>query len=72
MASIFVAKNSFIWNDNGTPRLVPAGHRVREGHPVISGREAFFIEEPAPDLEWPTEGEDKTPIRRGPGRPKKN
>lgn len=39
---VFVAKKSFSYFENGCPRTVVAGQRVRENHPVMEGRERLF------------------------------
>jgi hypothetical protein len=73
MARIFEAKNSFIWTEeDGSPHLVPTGYKVREGHPVLKGRESFFrvFDGDAVDMEH--EAHEPKPERRGPGRPRKD
>jgi hypothetical protein len=39
---IFVAVDSFSCDVDGTPRVVPLGAIVREGHPIMNGREHLF------------------------------
>lgn len=42
---IFVAKESFSFDQDGATVMVTAGRtRVREGHPILAGKEQFFEE----------------------------
>lgn len=83
---IFKAKVAFwYYDDNEQSVLVPAGSTVREGHPLLKGREELFVEH-GPDFEHgeperATESEpvetardavEEQPTKRGPGRPRKN
>jgi hypothetical protein len=57
------AKEGLIFDHDGVPYVITRGQTVREGHPMLRGREASF--EPfLPDYDWgrPTEaGEDDGP-----------
>jgi hypothetical protein len=45
------AKEGLFFDLNGAPCVVTKGQTVREGHPLLRGREASF--EPfTPDFEW--------------------
>jgi hypothetical protein len=49
---IYIAKESFATEYDGVPISVVAGHtRVREGHPLLRGREHLF-EPLGVDYEW--------------------
>lgn len=43
MRKIFVAVESFGCEVDGRPVLVSKGDTVREGHPVLKGRESLFV-----------------------------
>ena len=53
---LFVATDSFTADIDGVPTAVVRGvTRVREGHPLLEGREALF-ERIEPHFEWPAGG----------------
>lgn len=59
-----VVKESFAYTDaNGAPNVIHKGTRVREGHPIVQGNEAYF--EPDNTV-W-----ELPEAKRGPGRPRK-
>jgi hypothetical protein len=39
---IYVAKNSFVYEEDGMVKHVPQGATIRAGHPLLKGREGFF------------------------------
>lgn len=69
---IFVAKEAFWYTtDEGEPRMIAVGARVREGHPILTGRESLFRPDEVMELDEPASkpDADRAPVRRPAGRP---
>ncbi len=78
--TILVAKESFCCRYEGADHSFVAGtSRVRAGHPILKGIEHLFEPiKPHYEFEQATaapgehRGDADLPVRRGPGRPRKN
>lgn len=79
---IYVARHGFACEIDGIPYIVNQGTTVQSGHPLLKGNEDLFKEQ-VPDFAWkndesaaPVEeatanpGEERPPVKRGPGRPR--
>jgi hypothetical protein len=57
-ADVYEATEGFSCDVDGVPTVIPAGTRVRAGHPLMAGREQFF----APlEIQYDVEAATKEP-----------